>query len=1255
MIDTYEKNNRGKLLAVILALAMVIVGAAVLIGDNGVDAATNTQNYSGDLDKVQEFPEGTNVIVNDRLTITSGGIMVVHGNLTVNSGVTVTVENGGMLIVDGGLVTVNGIINVTGSGSQFSVSIPTSNEITTGNLEEYKNYGVIVNGTVTITREAVMNNDYYDETADSDGDTPASQNGDGMVLVNNNGTLNVTGTGSRIATISNMNVDLAVGGTFNLDGWTDSNGMTVSTYGTGTIYSLASATISGGTNEGNTSSDITFTASSSVSTVWYFTNGAQEPSSTSMRDYALNVTGNLRNGQTIVFESSVENDNDEITPQYRYFFTSEDAAKRGMATGAFVEAGTSSGVYVPTYAHEYNDFVFGKVIISDLRAAIGTATYNGDSETVVTNEDTNYATNPAYVIINGTFTLDIKGNNDTSPDATFITYGPVELNGPMTGATPSTPNTQVGVIKVNGSLTIRNFDFANVPSVIGAGYLVENSDVEDMIVSGDLQATIDAAVAAEVEDVYVLGGYKSGQAGADGVGSFVLSSDVTVPANVFLNLSGGLYVPEGRTLTITADAAFVPSEGDPQYTMIWVDGKVVDYDTISEGEALQYIDFEVMSTVEDGDNIINTYTSFAIAIAETESGTITLYNDIEIDRNTEIRSGVTVQFADNMISGATRTITFSNEGEYTLTINGILNLGANGTINDANGIVAVNNYIVYTGDTDTQIVDADNSIDGAFFRADLNDDIAEAENYLSSVAFAAENSTSVENNVITIQGNVAMGDVTFTCGEDAGTLSVNLTNGGDDDRATGNVTLVGNVTFDTSNGNFDGTVSSETSAGTTTVQIDSNDVVVHIGSTETVDGTQTMMYVHGTSHADGTVAVTSGVVTIDEAGSFGKLSVSSGAEVIIEEGVDFTTGVNPDYRFNTTPTTLPLLTDSLMNNVAGLVVDGTLTVEGSITSYVAVINGTVNINQGTSTFYVAGVDGTLNAADNARIALMIAMIDGTLSGDVSVDGAVAAYPGSNVADADMTILTSGADVLSTNFHLNGAEYATVYAKEDVAIYSILLITDISGVQIDTSKFYIDEGMTDCIIDMTENATGSGRNADLQLLYNIVNAVRACDGTTASIADIMEDVRALYGASVDYAIGDYTDIYIGMDASFVEGTVSAGTGLDMYIDNIKWDEAHPMYYTGLTVGEHTVSFSVRAGYDGANATITFNGQTVENGGTIEISENGFVLLASGAVPSSGQVVVDNGGSDMGLTDYLLIILVVLIVIMAIMVAMRLMRS
>ena len=98
---------------------------------------------------------------------------------------------------------------------------------------------------------------------------------------------------------------------------------------------------------------------------------------------------------------------------------------------------------------------------------------------------------------------------------------------------------------------------------------------------------------------------------------------------------------------------------------------------------------------------------------------------------------------------------------------------------------------------------------------------------------------------------------------------------------------------------------------------------------------------------------------------------------------------------------------------------------------------------------------------------------------------------------------------------------------------------------------------------------------------------------------------------------------------------------------------------LSVGTHVISITADAQYSIENAVITFNGQTIENNGTITITSdmNSFTLAASGATPADTTVVIDggNGGSDMGLTDYLLIVLVILIVIMAIIVALRLMRS
>ena len=125
---------------------------------------------------------------------------------------------------------------------------------------------------------------------------------------------------------------------------------------------------------------------------------------------------------------------------------------------------------------------------------------------------------------------------------------------------------------------------------------------------------------------------------------------------------------------------------------------------------------------------------------------------------------------------------------------------------------------------------------------------------------------------------------------------------------------------------------------------------------------------------------------------------------------------------------------------------------------------------------------------------------------------------------------------------------------------------------------------------------------------------------------------------------------------------------MYIDGLTIDNYRYSITVGgtpisggpysLAVGTHVISISANAQYSIENATITFNGQTVQNGGTIEVTADmaTFTLTASGATPA--EIVIDSGssGSDgLGLTDYLLIVLVILIVIMAIIVALRLMRS
>ena len=105
MISKYEKTNGVKLLAIVAIFAMVLCAFAIIPSESEA-ASSDTQSYSGILDGddvAQSFPVGTNVVIDDTLTISNGAKMYVYGgSLTVNTGVTINVQSGGELIIGKG-------------------------------------------------------------------------------------------------------------------------------------------------------------------------------------------------------------------------------------------------------------------------------------------------------------------------------------------------------------------------------------------------------------------------------------------------------------------------------------------------------------------------------------------------------------------------------------------------------------------------------------------------------------------------------------------------------------------------------------------------------------------------------------------------------------------------------------------------------------------------------------------------------------------------------------------------------------------------------------------------------------------------------------------------------------------------------------------------------------------------------------------------------------------------------------------------
>ena len=1174
MIAMNEKANMTKVMAVVAVLALALCAFAALMPAE-TEAATNEQGYHGDVDAFQPFYGKTNIVIDQDTTVTANGFLYIESNFRVAEDVTLTIEKGGVVYIGGGFVQIDGEVEVTGNGTNATLSdddvIAKITEAAAADISNlggkstlyiventsgttlYKDSGVVVNDTVTVAKNAQL---VYDGA-------------NGGVLINNGGSLNVVKSGSNVATISGLNVDIAVGGTFAFEGAV-AESMTVSAYGTvtgETLKSVSSVTIEPGTPvDAKDYSDLTFTTTSKNVTGYYMS--GDDVDTKLVREFALNVAGTVAYDDTVKFNGGISNADN--TPYTSTLFVSEEIAKIKDAN-----------------IDKYDSKVSAKAIVSSLTVAkdgnVVNNTYIQVTEKIAVNgsEKDGYGSleNKGTIELVGTMTVDFNDN----------------ITGP-------------GVFAVNGgSATISGADTGDADALtIYGAYYADTSGTNPVLYITDLAAAIDGAVAAEEDEVHV------SSAGADNkYDAYTVSADDSVPADIELTVVDVLTVAEGVTFTFDLDAtANIISK-------IYVEGTVVDNNLDLDENMME---FEVKIVSEDEET--NTYTSLANALTIITSGTIYLYNDVTISGEMTIGADVTVMYAQ----GKTGTIGFEDK-DSSLIIDGTVVLGKTDKIDTAvdgeDATVTVNNMLKYVSEDNIGA----SVIYGVYFAGALGED-ADNTQYITSVAVASANSAEITGNMV-VFGNISMGDVTFTQGEDNQLTVYTITE--EKQTVTGNVTLAGGAKM-TLYGTFTGSVTD----GTNTVAFNkATGATIEFHSEETAEGTTTDMCLSGALIA-GDVTVSAGTVVIGEETKIGNgtengdgsLTVASGATLEVTAPLTIWTAY---YNPLLIAKEFPVYTDGAIESTfASLFVEGTLNIVqgGSMDAAVSVIDGTVTVAQRAGAVHFDGaiINGTVTA--ERSIAFDTAKVVGTIDGKITVEGLIA-MPGSTVVADDI----NGGDNAITTYYINGEEYATVYATVDVPVAALLIFADVPGVQIDTAVFYSDAAMTQVINGVYKDGK-----------FPIIT------GTDFSVNTLAE----MFAKTV--AVGTYDNVYIAMDPAEVEGTVSVGTGLDLYIDNVRVTGGQDFV---LSVGTHTVSFDVKAGYDGANATITFNGQTVQNGGSITITADmtEYTLVASGAAPSQGQVVIDQTGGDdgMGITDYLLIILVILVIILAIFVALRMMRS
>ena len=928
----------------------------------------------------------------------------------------------------------------------------------------------------------------------------------------------------------------------------------------------------------------------------------------------------------------------------------------------------------------------GDVNAGNFVRVVATPAVNGQYGTLYhPNSDGEYSGVPMYGIVSITGTLDVNGNKaqfSIVPNAVLDVTGTLNIGGNKDG----TANTYLyGTVNVSGTVNIDsvnptsgdalsklNVNSETFLNIIGNGVVtIDDFDISDAVsknvnINGAAYTTDDAtivtalqtaltgAVAANEDIVHVFG-YEA-VANKVLANPYIISADTTIPDDMTICIDGIVSVAEGVTLTISVNAE-IDTDGKG---LIDVAGTVMDYSMYEFGDeaAEDYasvannkigIKAEVRSS--DADDTYYMYTTLKNALAGT-AGTVELYGDVEVKGTLTIPAGFTVE-----LSGHDMLI----KNDATLVIDGVIDstdAGSSITVtnkdgNKEAGKVTLNNMIVNPNVVDTTTPNAKDYVIGGFT---ANGTIGDYENvdFILAPAVAAANAATL--NDITAVGKFSYsGELVFTAGEDNEGDVITIA-AGKDNTGKANEITIGTITLNgfgitLSSGLFTGTVQVPVTAGTSAVDFekavgytistaedDSGEEIV----TEAVLGQ--LAVVAGTPDVGGAVTVASGTVQLGTTATFGgttkdnTLTVAEGATLVV-----------PDEKGITIESMAEDASEK--DEYAVVTVDGTLTIEeggnftytlaGTGSGYynaIVRINGTMNVASPVTVHSNVYVDGTLNVLtegdDNGKIIVPAGariFVNGAVNGAVEIStgtGFIYAYPEATVDTANLNLQDDGTTTASaTAVYINGGLYMTVYGLDEVVIENAL----------PTDEFDV-PGYEDVI--WSENGTPQNpatewfTDAEYQNKINITK-------------DYLEDAPAIYAK---------------LNPLNATVQVSVGQGISLYVDGVRVDGLQYLPYNQSTVGDHTVEYTIDPGYKG-EATITFAGQTITNGGTITITPemtsstaDTLVLSVSGNITQDSTVVVDGGSSDgMGLTDYLLIILVVLIVIMAIMVAMRLMRS
>ena len=661
-------------------------------------------------------------------------------------------------------------------------------------------------------------------------------------------------------------------------------------------------------------------------------------------------------------------------------------------------------------------------------------------------------------------------------------------------------------------------------------------------------------------------------------------------------LEGDGYEPEATYNNSTKDYIYAVMTEDSETLDVTYSGLKTALDEATAGQTIEVVG----STIYDGDLVVIN----GVTLKINEGLTLTVTGDVTVENGGKMildASTLAVGEVDDNGTGSENVITVAGELDASEAV-GItavpgaksVNIYSTGKITSATAVgggVVKMNAAYYN--------------DGEFVYTSLANAVAYAEeNALPTgvnVTGTFTETGAVESDGVSIVvdngANVTLGDLTLN---NAKISSAAAANGAKQGTYTATITAL--------NGAGDAAVNATVAVSKTSATVESK---VTLNAEGTSQYALQIDNLAGANVQAGTVTFVGKEIAVSKENG---LTVSSGATLLIGESATLT---NEDAVM-------------VNNGTIQVAEKKTLTVEGTLAGNVNVpkdatlksvadgmtITGTVTVDaQGSFQ-----ADGKLQMG--AAPELLTDTAAGAVVGKLTLadnEAYIVAFAGADLSQADIVLNGDvAAELKNTAYQINGIDFVTVYTFGSI---------DIDG------------------------TTGNA----------VYNAVKGLKDLNTDAKTGTYDIVWYAGETkiTNEKVGEYAQVSTEIRYRTVEVTVSEGPAITVSIDGVVWNGQNPV---SLTIGTHTVSAVVDPGYTGT-IQITFNGVAVTNG-QFEITSDmlnsieDIVLSASGNITQDSTVVVDGGSSgsgEMGLTDYLLIILVILIVIMAIIVALRLMRS